>query len=198
MEPLIRSYISSKKPRVIHNLLVDVLSEIGEKHSIDKEELFETCMHFMSDKACKSQCEGIMKSGVRCVCPAIPHESYCRRHLACKSPALERPRCIGVTNKGEQCLSDALHSGSGYCKIHDRKRQNDALRLPCVYYDEQDDELDFCENTTVLGKWTCKRHAHLERNQTSLYRYPNLHAYKNRPSHEPSISVLESLLENVL
>lgn len=194
MESLIRKYISSKKPRVIENLLIEVLSEIGDKYTIDKEDLLEICANFMSQKSSKTQCEGIMKNGMRCVCPAVPHDTYCRRHLACKSPALERTRCIGITNKGEQCLSDALHD-SEYCKLHERKRQDAALRLPCVYYDENDGDLDFCEKSVIPGKWTCKKHAHLERNQISLYRYLNLHAYKNRPAHEPSNSVLETLLE---
>ena len=198
MESLIRFYISSKKPNVVENLLIDVLSEISTKYDIDKKELLDTCTRFMESKSSKSRCEEIMKTGARCACPVVPNESYCRRHFACKSTAVERTRCTGITNKGDQCLSDALH-GSSYCKLHERKRQNDALRLPCVYYDEHDDdELDFCGNTVVIGKWTCKKHAHLERNQASLYRYPNLHAYKNRPRDEPSNNVLESLLEDSL
>jgi hypothetical protein len=194
MESLIRSYISSKKPNVVENLLIDVLSEISTKYDIDKKELLDTCTRFIESKSSMSRCEQIMKTGARCPCPVVPNESYCRRHFASKSTASERTRCIGITNKGDQCLSDAVHS-STYCKLHERKRQNDALRLPCVYYDEIDDELDFCVNTAVVGKWTCKKHGHLERNQASLYRYPNLHAYTKRPAHEPPNSVLESLLE---
>jgi len=195
MESLIRAYISSKKPHLVENLIIDILSDISDKYDIDKEDLIESSTRFLSERSSKSRCEEILKNGTRCVCPVVPDESHCRRHLARKNNALERSRCIGITNKGDQCLSDACH-GSSYCKLHERKRQNDELRSPCVYYDEHDDDnLEFCENTAVIGKWTCKKHAHLERNQTSLYRYSNLLAYKNRPVQESSNSILESLLD---
>jgi hypothetical protein len=200
MESLIRAYATSKKPLVVERLISDIIAEIADVHQLNRDALMETCTTFLTRKTSSSRCEGVMKNGVRCTCPSVQDSAFCRRHLACEetAPAVmsDRPRCIGMTHRKDQCLSDAI-PGSEYCKLHKRKHENEERRSLCAYYEEDEDgEPLFCSKNAVSGKWTCTKHSHLERNQVHLYRYPHLFAYKTRQPHEPSNRILELLLEN--
>lgn len=202
MDRLIRAYASSKKPLVIEHLISDMLTEIAEKHQVDADALMDTCMAFLTRQTTTARCEGVMKNGVRCTCPSLQDSVYCRRHLALSeapTAVAKLPRCIGITHRKEQCLSDSI-PGSEYCKLHTRKHENElkkAQECGCVFYEEDEDgEPVFCSKKAIPDKWTCKNHAHLERNQVHMYRYPNLTAYKTRAAHECSNRILELLLEN--
>ena len=57
--------------------------------------------------------------------------------------------------------------------IDKRKKKN----VPCFYYNEYDDDIEYCKHTAIMDTWFCKKHQESQPLYSRLYKCKCLHDY---------------------
>ena len=206
LQVLIRKYIQVHQGKhfVLELLLNDIIQEVSEQHGIDREALLHTCNTCLQNKIQpRRQCEGFVasKNNVRCTCPAIDNEQYCKRHLTQQPVKTFTNRCVSINLNGTQCIRSAKEHHT-MCGLHLKKQNNDEIRdserkYPCAYYDERDGEHCFCTKHAKTDQWFCKKHQHLQSIYAPVYKSKSHKKYiEHTRVHGAPIEVLEELLSD--
>lgn len=211
LQLLIRKYIQVHQGKhfVLEMLLNDIMQEVSDKFDIDREDLLRTCNTCIQNKITPNrQCEGLIasKNNVRCTCPAIDNERYCKRHMTQRStdiasgaPPEAPPRCVAINLNGTQCIRNAKGNNT-MCGLHMKKQNNDEIRdsekkYPCAYYDETENGFSFCTKHAKIDKWFCKKHLHLQSIYAPVYKSKSHRKYLDDTRVKGArIEVLEELL----
>lgn len=144
-------------------------------------------------------CRGITKAGHPCSFRPT-HGQFCKRHQVGPTTVSEnvpkKTRCSGENQDGSRCVRDA-RDGDTLCGLHKKKQDNDKLRkterIPCAFYDIQDDGFRFCPKCARNDQWFCSKHEHLQTQYTSIYKKSNLNEYLSDPNY--TNDVIEQLLK---
>ena len=175
----------------IHTSVEKVIREcvtfIANETDYDLELMLRLTSRFVhKDDTPAQRCEAIVLKGNRCTNPAVGG-SYCKKHVHFEAASPQvRLQCTAITSAGQRCVrdvnvaqSDAEHTDV-LCGIHRGQRVRDERRAafsPCMYYDETDDSMVFCNRSCIDNQWCCTAHRHLNSNYCVTFKYANLQEY---------------------
>lgn len=206
LQLLIRKYIDVHQGKhfVLEMLLNDVMQAVSDTYKIDREDLLRTCNDCLQNKIQpRHLCEGFVasKNNVRCTCPAVDNQRFCKRHLTQSTNEKNKTkRCVAINMNGSQCIRNAKCNNT-LCGLHINKQKNDVIRdsdrrYPCGYYDETyEGEHVFCHKLALSDKWFCKKHQHLQTIYAPTYK-SNCH--EQYLEHIRSTGIRIEILEELL
>jgi hypothetical protein len=191
----------------IHTSVEKVIREcvtfIANETDYDLDLMLRLTSRFVhKDDAPAQRCEAIVLKGNRCTNPAVGG-SFCKKHVHFDAVIPHvRMQCTAITSSGQRCVHDVKVAQTGdehiddvLCGIHRVKRVRDERRaacVPCMYYDETDDSMVFCNRSTIDNQWCCTTHRHLHANYCVAFKYANLQEYiRAKTNGAPLHKVLE-------
>jgi len=200
----------NKVEKSINTLVNHVLDNISKNHDIEITSLQETIAPLLENSPFE-RCQGLVASkNNRPVCRSkvLRGFNYCRRHVPLfedgsdSKYTQERLQCTATVNNGSRCLKNTKE-GHDICGIHlvkqvyqQRSQQNNIDRVHCVYYEDDEDDVDFCSGFAVTkDEWFCTKHQHLQTMYERVYGSKNLHEYKNN-SNNKQVQIIEKFINN--
>lgn len=200
----------NKVEKSVNSLVHDVLQNISSKHGIDLNVLHDNVSPLLVDPNKFERCQGLVASKKNlpvCKCKVVVGTRFCRRHTplpeeeeAGISQPTERHQCTAIVNNGTRCVKHAK-PGHDICGIHiakqiyeQRNQDNQMSRIQCVYYDDGDDDMEFCDGFSVNDEWFCKKHKHLQPMYERLYGSKNVQDYKTNGT--KTVQIIENFIKD--
>lgn len=172
----------------------DTLKYISNTTDYDYDVLEERMKEYLQNSGI---CSATTKTGQLCACNVVPGTLFCKKHGGGKGhlpPVMNQ--CEAMNRNGSRCIKDARPNHT-LCGVHistlqrRERAQNDRT---CVFYHDDDTDIQFCKQIAVSGQWCCRSHEHLNTLYGKTYGCTCLHEYENNASVKRNI-ILERLLK---
>lgn len=196
----------NKLNKSIHTFVDNIIQLISSEHHIPVEDLKRTISPIFQKEEPFEKCNGLVSTKNNQVCQykVVPGTSYCRRHTPTEltnAPTIAKSQCTATNNNGSQCIRNAK-PGETICGIHmskavysKRKIVNEDQQIPCIYYEDTNDDTVFClKNTLNTDTWFCKKHAHLQTMYERVYGANNVKQYIL--SSTKTISIVDNFIKD--
>ena len=171
----------------VQNLICKVVDQIADDHEIEQEKIKESVNKVLKQKE-SIRCQGLVASkGNRQVCTSrsLPDTFYCRKHTPIECDEYEditQHQCKAINGNNKRCIRNAK-PGLDICGLHQHQKfireRGKANTIPCIHYDENDDEkITYCGlHVPNEERWFCSKHDHLQQYYVKLYKTTNLKNY---------------------
>lgn len=178
----------------------DVLTNISEHENIDMAVLEQ----YIEDvKEEKKRCKGILKNGTQCHHHTYKNLDVCLKHKYKEFQESNKStvvRCEATNRNGTQCIRRATED-EPICGLHKFwvSSIHQKSTVPCIYYDEDDGDIQICRQPAMKNIWFCKKHEHHQHVYMHMYKAKNANHYKSRVQNEEIAKnvIVERILKDI-
>lgn len=188
-----------KVERQVLKILSKITSEIETNHNIDVTPEISAVMGVTKERV---RCIGKTAVGKPCRYLSKPGEEYCVRHVPLEGDdeeVRERVQCAALTANGMRCIRDARH-GETLCGGHVYQmgiQSRKPKTYACVYYDDDEEDIERCERRALPGKWVCKKHDAHNVFFSTTFGYDCHEGYVNRQDTDNTNAIVEENLRQI-